>query len=315
MTNNLQERYLIVDGENLLHRSYWAALPTWKDIKREMYVYYFLNSLRSYIRIFLPSTVICTWDFRDEGYSNQRKEIISEYKGNRTFNEEVHEFSEEIRKILESIGVVQIHPLNREADDIIYWLGAIKFPGKCSIVTTDTDMYQMIMPNLHSNIIWNPKKKIEVNPIYLKTNFDVNNGYEYIIKKAIRGDSSDNIAGIRGVRSAKIKQIIEVMGENYDFQALEASGLLSEEHVGTLNRNLEVMRLDKLLEHPEEISFYESQLNVEPKIDKEKFRTYMKNMQFLEILKKFETWFKTLTLEKSKESRRRMQGYADLFES
>ena len=308
------KRILIVDGENLLHRSYWAALPTWKDIKKEMYVYYFFNSLRSYVRIFQPSLVVCTWDYRDEGLTNHRKEILSDYKGNRVFNEEVHEFTNEIRTMLDSLGIVQIHPLNREADDIIYWLGAVKFPGKCSIVTTDTDMYQMIMPEMNENIIWNPKKKIEVNPVYLKTNFDVDDGYQYIIKKAIRGDSSDNIAGIRGMRSTKIKQIIETLGKNYDFQALRESGVLSEEHIATLTRNLEVMRLDKLLEHPNEMEYYETQFNKPTKIDKELFRTHVKNFQFLEILKKFDSWFKTLSLEKQRETKKYFSDHADILQ-
>ena len=172
----------------------------------------------------------------------------------------------------------------------------------------------MIRPELEGNIIWNPKKKIEVNPIYLKTNFDVKNGYEYIIKKAIRGDSSDNIEGIKGTRSTKIKLIIEAMKENYDFDSLRASGLLSEEHINVLYRNLEVMRLDKLLECRDEMAYYEKQMCVEPKIDKERFRTYMKNMQFLEVLKRFDSWFKALSLDKVRTNKKIDEGYVDLFE-
>ena len=309
------ERILVVDGENLLHRSYWAALTTWKDIKKEMYVYYFLNSFKSYISIFHPTKMVCTWDFRNDGCSNERKALMENYKSNRVFNEEVHEFSDEIRKILDCLGVIQIHPLNREADDIIYWLGAIRCPGKCDIVTTDTDMYQMIIPELRNNVLWTPKKKIEVNPIYLKTNFDVDNGHQYIIKKALRGDSSDNISGIKGIRSVKIKQIIDVMGNNYDFDALKSSGLLSEEHIDILRTNLDVMLLDKLRERPEEMDYYEQQFSKEVKYDKEGFRTWMKNMQFLEVLRRFETWNKIFSLEKAKETRKRHQEYVDLFQN
>lgn len=314
MNYSNEERILVVDGENLLHRSYWAALPTWKDIKKEMYVYYFLNTLKSYVNIFHPTKIVCTWDYRDDGCPNERKSLLEDYKGNRIFNEEVHEFSEVIREILDSVGITQIHPLNREADDIIYWLGAIKCPGKCSIVTTDTDMYQMVMPELSGNIIWNPKKKIEVNPIYLKTNFDVENGYQYIIKKAIRGDSSDNISGIRGTRSTKIKQIIEIMGDNYDFDNLSKSNILTEEHISILKRNLEVMRLDKVKERKDEIDFYEKQFNAKTFCDKEKFRTIMKNMQFIDILKRLDSWFKTLSLDKVKDSRKHFDEYVDLFQ-
>ena len=308
-----EERILVIDGENLLHRSYWAAYPTWKDIKNEMYVYYFFNTLKSYVTIFHPSKIVCTWDFRDDGCSNERKSVLEDYKGNRVFNEEVHLYSEIIRQILDSVGITQIHPLNREADDIIYWLGAIKCPGQCSIVTTDTDMYQMVVPELEGNIIWNPKKKIDVNPIYLKTNFEVEDGRQFIIKKALRGDSSDNIVGIKGIRSTRIKHIIKVMNGNYDFEALKASGLLSEEHIDILKRNLDIMRLDKLVERPDEMEFYERQFNAPTKIDKEAFRTHMRNLQFLEVLRRFESWFKTLTLDGVKKPEKRIE-YVDLLQ-
>ena len=61
MTNcKKEERILVVDGENLLHRSYWAAYPTWKDIKNEMYVYYFLNTLLT-ILLLSSSLTFCTF--------------------------------------------------------------------------------------------------------------------------------------------------------------------------------------------------------------------------------------------------------------
>ena len=187
---------------------------------------------------------------------------------------------------------------------------------ECVVVTGDRDSLQLIDENIHIKLVISKPGQTTAT-LYDREKFREEYGFEpgkMVDLKALMGDSSDNIAGIRGMRSTKIKQIIEVLGKNYDFQALRESGLLSEEHIATLTRNLDVMRLDKLLEHPNEMEYYESQFNAPTKINKELFRTHVKNFQFLEILKKFESWFKTLSLEKQRETKKNFSDYADILQ-
>ena len=307
-------RVLVIDGENLLHRSYWATYYACKDkenYKKELYVYFFLNTFRSYIRNFNPDKIICTWDYRDEGHFNERKSLLEDYKGNRVFNEEAHVYAETIRDILSSLGITQIHPLNREADDIIYWLCSEKYPGKCTMISADTDLFQLFRSDLKGNVIWNPMKNIEVNESYLRTSFGVADGQEFIIMKACRGDSSDNIGGIDYIRSTRIKLVIEALGKNYDFDNLEKTKLLTEDQIEILKRNLELMRLDKVLDCEDEIKFYEEQLNTEVKPSRQKFREYMEALNMEEILKKFNTWYRSFLVVNEEENL--LPLYAQLF--
>lgn len=38
-----------------------------------MYVYFFINILKSYVNIFNPDEIIVTWDYRENGFINERK--------------------------------------------------------------------------------------------------------------------------------------------------------------------------------------------------------------------------------------------------
>lgn len=268
-------KHLIIDGNNLLFRCYWSAYNRWHEQKPNMYGYYMLNVIKSYVNLFNPYDVIVTWDDR-RGDENQRKLVDEDYKANRVYNADVFEFVDPIREILSSLGVRQMYPLNREGDDIMYWLCAMKYPNESILVSTDTDMYQLVTPELSNNIIYNPTKKIQVNPMFLKLNYDVDNGREFIIKKALKGDKADNISGIKRIRESKIQSIISVLGESNDMDGLKKSGILNEEEYATFSKNRQLMMLDTLKDFPEEISFYEEQLEEEVHPNKERFRTMIK---------------------------------------
>lgn len=283
--------HLIIDGNNLLFRCYWSAYKRWHETKPSMYGSYMINVIASYIKLFNPSEVIVTWDERKGCVINERKEISEEYKANREYNPDVFQYVNEIREMLDSLGVRQMYPLNREGDDIMYWLCAYKYPNDCILVSTDTDMYQLVRDDLEGNIIYNPAKKIQVNPMYLKLNYGVNNGREFILKKALRGDKSDNIMGIRLIRSAKIHNIISIINSSNDMAILKSSGMLSDEEYDIFTRNLELMNLDVITKHPEEIAFYEQQLQEPVHTNKERFMEILKEMRYWNMLKKCNQWF------------------------
>lgn len=95
--------------------------------------------------------------------------------------------------------------------------------------------------------------------MFLKLNYDVDNGREFIIKKALKGDKADNISGIKRIRESKIQSIISVIGESNDLDGLKKSGILNEDEFNTFIKNRQLMMLDALKEFPEEIKFYEEQ--------------------------------------------------------
>ena len=284
---------LIIDGNNLLHRSYWAYEKNKEDYREDTHnsVYVFLNILKSYLRLFEPSEVIICWDYREQNEINERKEILEEYKGQRLEHVEVYEYMPFIIKILASLGIKQMTPKNFEADDIMWWLCAKKYPNECILISTDTDMYQLIVPELSENIFYHPKRKVQINNVFLKQKYGVNNGYEFIIKKALRGDIADNISGIKYIRQPKIDLIIDCLGEDFDLDRLKRSQILTDEEFETFERNIKLMKLDNILNHPAEIEWYEECINRKVSPDKDEFKHLIKKLELWNIYKKIGEWF------------------------
>lgn len=284
---------LIIDGNNLLHRAHWAYKKNENDYNSDnrYVIYVFLNILKSYIRLFEPSEIIVCWDYRLDNEINERKETLEEYKAQRSNNKEVFENMPAITDILSSLGVKQMRPKNFEADDIMYWLCAEKYPNQCILVTTDSDMYQLIVPDLCENIFYNPKRKMQINEVFLKQKYSVNDGYEFIIKKALRGDSADNITGVKGIRQTRIDSIIECLGKDFDIDALKKSDILKPEEFEIFERNIKLMKLDEVMNHPNEIEWYENSISDSIEPDKEKFKDIIKKAELWIIYRKINEWF------------------------
>ena len=288
-------KVLVIDGENLLHRSYHAAYKLWHDKKPDMYVRFFLSTLKSYVTQFQPDKIVCTWDYRKSGLSNERKELYEDYKKDRVFNEAVQEYADDIREILDSLGVAQIHPLMREGDDIMYWLCAVKYPNQSILVSTDTDMYQLIVPELSENKVYNPIKKIVITENYLKTNYNVEDGRQFIVRKALKGDTADSIKGVgskeKKLTKNRLEAVVKAMGSSFDVENVTSQQLLDDEELGVFLTNIEIMCLDRVKENADEIAYYEEQLNEESKADRLKFKQHMAKHEFWTIHKQADKWF------------------------
>lgn len=292
---------LIIDGSNLLHRSYWVAKNKYDKADSIMTVVVFMNMMKRYVSLFEPSEIIVCWDNRKDGRINERKSLFEEYKCNRKSSAGVYDHIDFLCSILSSLGVRHLHPKNREADDIMWYLCAKKYPNKCVLITNDTDMYQLIVPELDENIIYNPSMKKQVNSIVLKMKYDLSDGFDYIIRKALKGDASDNIKGVYGIRMKRIMPIINILREKYDLQLVKDSGILTEEEFEIFERNLKLMKLDYLEEHQDEMDFYEEQLKEKIVPNKEEFRNLLIKQNLKGILQKINSWYITFTKNLSHE--------------
>jgi DNA polymerase-1 len=133
-----------------------------------------------------------------EGGSSFRKDIFSEYKGNRSeLPEELKQQFPYIPKVIESLGFKQIQQKTFEADDIIGTLSkkASESGIKTIIISGDKDFSQLINENVElvdtmRNITYASKD------VFLKYGVEPKNFIDYL---AIVGDSSDNIPGVSGI--------------------------------------------------------------------------------------------------------------------
>lgn len=290
----MKNKVLIIDGNNLLHRVYWGATSV-QNATETTHIYMFLKSLKSYVELFNPRKIIVCWDFREKTVENYRKMLDENYKAQRDEDktQQVYQCVPIILKLLSSLGITQLNPMQLEADDIIFWLSTVKYPNDSIVVTTDTDMYQLISESLPDNIIYNPKKKREITPLFLREHFNVNNGFEFIIQKALRGDKADNLPGIKGIRTTKIQDILSILKINYDLDSLKDSSLLKPEELDQFKHNLKMMMFDMSLISEEELSWYEDNLHKPVESSKEEFSFLIKELEFWSIYKKVDFWFKT----------------------
>ena len=206
----LNDHILIIDAMNTLIRSFSllkAMNPSGTHIGG---LVGFLRSLGYVTRIFDPTRVVIVWD--GKGGSGNRQNIDPNYKAQRATSRITHwglyDTREEEQEALigqlfrtqdylECLPLQQIVIEKLEADDIIAYLAkrASGAGKKVTIVSSDKDFYQLIDDNIE---VYAPVKK--------KT-FDINNIKEeigvlpqnYNIVKALLGDNSDNLPGVKGL--------------------------------------------------------------------------------------------------------------------
>lgn len=220
-------KYLYIDGMNFLHRarSGWKAGPA-------PVVFNFLRSFRSIVDMFSPTRVF----FVLEGHPAKRKELFKEYKENRVVDPEsddavdlkfFYEQVNEITSLLSTTFPVSVvrHP-HHECDDTIYNL-IKRAPTDIqhTVVSNDSDFTQLL--NEFNNVrIWNPMKKVYVEIP----------GYDYVIWKSLRGDSSDNIPGIRGIGDVRAETMAR------DIETLQSALLAIDGASEVFERNHDLIK-------------------------------------------------------------------------
>lgn len=206
----LNDHILIVDAMNMLIRSFSllkAMNPTGHHIGG---LVGFLRSLGYMTRVNDPTRVVIVWD--GKGGSSNRKNIDPNYKAHRehtritnwgvydTKQEEIEALIGQLyrtKDYLDCLPVQQIMMEKLEADDIIAYLAkeASKTGKKVTIISSDKDFLQLI------------NKNIEVYAPVKKKTFTINNVVDeikclpenYNVIKALLGDNSDGLKGIKGL--------------------------------------------------------------------------------------------------------------------
>lgn len=202
----MERPVLIVDGLNLFTRAY-SAFPQMSSYGHQMGgCIGFLKTLQRLSRDNSPSRVCIAWE---GGGSQRRRSLFSEYKMNRRpeklnrfYGDDIPDTDQNrqhqlvtLIAILKSVPVCQIYVPNCEADDVVAFL--CKGPyrnNKKIIASSDKDMYQLIdeNTNLYS---FHKKRFVTHEDIFAEYGIKCHN---FAVAKALCGDTSDNIPGIKG---------------------------------------------------------------------------------------------------------------------
>lgn len=210
-SSDINGKVLIVDGLNSYIRCF-SAVPTMDDDGDHIGgTTGFLKSIGLAIRTFRPTRVVIAFD--GKGGSARRRKLFPEYKDNRksmqrlnrTYNFKDREAeAQAMRKqlsilieALKCLPIIVLAPQNVEADDVIAYIAQIieEKGGKSIIMSTDKDFLQTVNESVD---VWNPikKKMYHVDSVLEEYGIHPNN---FAIFRAMDGDKSDNIPGVRGV--------------------------------------------------------------------------------------------------------------------
>ena len=207
-------RLFILDANALLHRA-WHALPplTSPDGTIVNCVYGILMSTLKLIEREQPNAFVACWDTPEPTF---RHEAFAAYKAQREKKaDELYAQIPLAQEGLRLLGVPSLEQPGFEADDLIGTL-AVKARAEgwtVTILTGDRDLLQMIGPNISIKFF---KKGItemdSVNEDNVHELFGLTPA-QVIDYKIMRGDSSDNIPGIKGIGEKGAKELIDRYGD------------------------------------------------------------------------------------------------------
>lgn len=229
-----KKKFLILDGNSILFRAFYA-LPPLKN-KKGIYtnaVYGFLTMMYKLLDEYKPDYVVTAFDPKKPTF---RHEKYKEYKAGRAKapNELVMQFGL-IREVLELHGIKHLEIEGYEADDVAGSLS--KFAAAQGIevymVTSDRDYLQLVDEDVYVLIT---KKGVTNTVKYTRELMEEEYGMtpeQFIDLKALMGDSSDNIPGVKGVGEKTGMKLI------HQFETLEGIYENIEEVRGKLKEKLE----------------------------------------------------------------------------
>ena len=200
---------IIIDALNMFLRSYVVSPHLNKKGVPIGGTIGFLKSLQKVARDFDADEIIVAWDGH-EG-SQRRRSMNSDYKGGRKpvrFNRRMVELPEDkeeankgyqmirLMEYLNEMPVIQLVADFTEADDIIALV--INHPRysdwKKTIISSDKDFFQLCREDVQ---IYRPIQKKIVTQQSVIDEFSIHPN-NFALARAIAGDSSDNLPGIKG---------------------------------------------------------------------------------------------------------------------
>ncbi len=206
------KRLLLVDTSALFHRSRAALTRACGELTTSAGApvtgtMAFLNALFAVMDKYGYDCVVpCT-----EGGGNWRKKEDTEYKATREGSSVAHYADQSLllEEVLPTLGMTVVKAPGFEADDVIAHISRHS-PAyeEVHILTCDKDMLQLVT-NKVKVLLFNSAKKMELVDIDgVIKHFGV---YPSEVKyfKALAGDSSDNVAGIKGIGPKTAVKIIE----------------------------------------------------------------------------------------------------------
>lgn len=277
------KKVILIDGNNLLFRSYYATAYTGNIMRNSKGfptngLYGFVNMINKIINEDNPDYMLVAFDigktFRHEKYDN--------YKDGRSATPEELKIQFPIaKKILTAMGIKYLEVVSYEADDIIGTFAkkideSQEYEGL--IVSSDKDLLQLISSKVTVKLL-KSKEYILMD----KNTFYNTYGIEpkkMIDLKGLMGDASDNIPGVKGIGE---KTAIKLLKEYNDIDNLYNN---LEQIKGATNKKLTEGRESAFLSR--ELATIYKEVPVDIDFKDITFTSSQTNSQLLELYKELE---------------------------
>jgi DNA polymerase I len=217
--------FILVDGHSLAFRSYFAfakgqerGLRTKSGIPTSV-CFGFLKSLLEVIAKEQPSNIAIAFDL---GLPTFRHEADDTYKGDRPGTPE--DFIPDLKNLHELLGALNLKVLTApgyEADDILGTLSqkATNAGFRVKILTGDRDLFQLVDSDKEIKVLYLSKESLQRSssglPEFGEKEVKEKLGVlpsQVIDYKALCGDTSDNIPGVKGIGDKTAVQLLSTYG-------------------------------------------------------------------------------------------------------
>ncbi len=212
------KRLIVIDANAIIHRAF-HALPPLKTKKGELVnaIYGFLLAFFKTIKEFKPDYIVAAFDFPAPTFRHQKYKL---YKANREkAPDELYAQIPKVKKVLEDFNIRIFEKKGFEADDLIGTIAktACKkqiYPRLETIILTgDMDALQLVDKNIK---VYALRKGVKDTVLYdedgVKEKYDGLSPKQLIDFKALRGDPSDNIPGVKGIGEKTAISLIKQFG-------------------------------------------------------------------------------------------------------
>ena len=209
----MTKKIVLIDGNNLMFRAYFATAYTGNLMKNSkgLYtnaLYGFTNMLNKIISEEKPEYMAVAFDI---GKSFRHREY-AEYKAGRNKTPEELKMQMPVAKeLLKHMGIKYFECEDYEADDIVGTLAHradLDPEWDATLITSDHDYLQLISPQVEVKLL-KPKGYTRYNPESFKAEYGID-PIKVIDLKALMGDASDNIPGVPGVgEKTALKLLVE----------------------------------------------------------------------------------------------------------
>lgn len=201
-------KLLAIDGNSIMNRAFYGI----KMLSNKNGVY--TNAITGFMNIYLsvmndisPDCVAVAFDLRAPTF---RHKAVESYKANRHgMPEELAQQMPMIKELLTALGIKIVECEGFEADDILGTLSKLcaDKAEECFVLTGDRDSLQLINDNV-TVLYHSTKGTVKYNEEKFTEDYGIA-PIELIDLKALMGDSSDNISGVKGIGEKTATQLIK----------------------------------------------------------------------------------------------------------